>query len=84
MTVPEILQILSIALEAGAVILAVVIAVKKKLLAGWLFAFTFVIYVVYDSARLTGTNLPGVSLQVAFIIASLSALGALWLLFRKT
>jgi hypothetical protein len=83
MTVPEILQILSIALEAGAVVLAVVIAIKRKLLAGWLFALTFAIYVIYDSARLTGTNLPDTSLQVAFFVASLSALGALWLLFRK-
>jgi hypothetical protein len=84
MTPENILQFISVIIEAGACILGVAIAVRKKLVFGWLFALTFGIYVVFDMARIvSGSEGPDMILSGAFLIASLSAVAALWLIYRK-
>ena len=83
MTPADILQLVSIVIEAGACILSIALAVQKKLVFGWLFALTFGIYVIFDLARVTGSGVPDTSLAAAFLVASLSAIVALWLIYQK-
>jgi hypothetical protein len=47
------------------------------------FAFTFVIYVLYDLARLFHWNVGEGVLSVLFLLASVSALVAVWGLYKE-
>jgi hypothetical protein len=76
------LLIASIALEAAVAIVAVLAAVKgRPYLYG--LALTFAIYVLYDLGRLFGWNVDQGILSVLFLVASASALYAVWRLYRE-
>jgi hypothetical protein len=76
------LLIASIALEAAVAIVAVLAAVKgRPYLYG--LALTFAIYVLYDLGRLFGWNVDQGILSVLFLVASASALFAVWRLYRE-
>jgi lipopolysaccharide export LptBFGC system permease protein LptF len=82
MSLSALIQPVSIAIEVLVVLAAILIAVRKGRPYGWLIALTFAIYVIYDSARFTGAALSGDLLAVLFLIASVSALGAVWMMYR--
>lgn len=72
----EILPIVSIVLEAVIALLALVVAFRgRPYMAG--FAVTFGIYVYYDLARHYEWQVSGSLLSVVFLIATLTALGAM-------
>ena len=75
--------ILSIILEGAVAVLAFMTARKRK---PYLYGltFTFVVYVLYDVARVVGVNVQGGVLSVLFLLASLSALIAAWGLYQET
>ena len=73
---------LSIALELAVAIIAAVAASKgRPYLYG--LAFTFAVYVLYDAGRLLGWNVGKGVLSVLFLLASASALYAVWGLYRE-
>ena len=75
------LLIASIVIEAGVAIAAMLVAVKgRPYLYG--LALTFAIYVLYDLGRLLGWNVEKGILSVLFLLASASALFAVWGLYR--
>ena len=75
------LLIASIALEVAVAVVAVLVALKgRPYLYG--LAFTFAIYVLYDLGRLLGWNVEKGVLSVLFLVASASALFAVWSLYR--
>jgi len=75
------LLIASIVLEAAVAIVAMLVAVKgRPYLYG--LALTFTIYVLYDLGRLLGWNVEKGILSVLFLLASASALFAVWGLYR--
>lgn len=75
------LLIASIALEVAVAIVAVLVALKgRPYLYG--LAFTFAVYVLYDLGRLLGWNVEKGILSVLFLLASASALVAVWGLYR--
>ena len=77
------LQMLSIVLEGAVAVLGVMMAGRHKKAYGWGFALTYLIYVVYDIARLTMKSaLPENLLHVMFFAATLSMLWAVWKLYR--
>lgn len=76
-----ILQSLSIIIEALIVVLSLFIAKRKSY--GFLFALTFLIYVLYDSSNLFSWGIPGFLTEILFFIASLSALLAIYLIFKE-
>ena len=82
MSLSALIQPVSIAIEVLVVLAAILLAVRKGRPYGWLIALTFAIYVIYDSARFTGAALSGDLLAVLFLIASASALGAVWMMYR--
>ena len=73
--------IISIVLEAAVAILAILAARKGKPYVYGL-AITFGAYVLYDLARLLGWNVEQGVLSGVFLLASISALVAVWGLFR--
>ena len=75
------LLIASIIIEAAVAIAAMLVAVKgRPYLYG--LALTFTIYVLYDLGRLLGWNVEKGILSVLFLLASASALFAVWGLYR--
>ena len=75
------LLIASIVIEAAVAIVAMLVAVKgRHYLYG--LALTFTIYVLYDLGRLLGWNVEKGILSVLFLLASASALFAVWGLYR--
>ena len=77
------LLIVSIGLEVAVAVVAALAALKGR---PYLFglALTFAIYVLYDLGRLLGRNVEGGILSVLFLVASASALYAVWGLYRDT
>lgn len=82
MSLSALIQPVSIALEVLVVIAAVLLALRKGRPYGWLLALTFAIYVLYDSAGFTGAAISVDLLAVLFLVASASALGAIWMMYR--
>jgi hypothetical protein len=73
---------ISIALELAVAVIAAVAASKgRPYLYG--LAFTFAVYVLYDTGRLLGWNVEGGVLSVLFLLASASALYAVWGIYRE-
>jgi hypothetical protein len=73
--------IISIILEAAVAVLAILAARKGKPYVYGL-AFTFGAYVLYDLARLLRWNVEQGILSGVFLLATISALIAVWGLFR--
>lgn len=74
--------IAAIALELAVAVIAAVAANKgRPYLYG--LAFTFAVYVLYDTGRLLGWNVAGGVLSVLFLLASGSALYAIWGIYRE-
>ena len=74
--------ILSIVLEAAVAIIAVLAARRRKPYLYGL-AFAFGAYVVYDLARLLHWDVQEGILSVLFLLATVSALFAVWGLYRE-
>ncbi|HKA99777.1 MAG TPA: hypothetical protein VKD02_03330 [Methyloceanibacter sp.] len=76
------LLLASIALEVAVAVIAAIAAMKgRPYLYG--LAFTFAVYVLYDSGRLLGWNVEAGVLSVLFLLASASALYAVWGIYRE-
>ena len=74
--------LLSIVLEAADVIIAVLAAQKQRPHLYGL-ALTFMIYVFYDLARFLGWNVEHGVLSSLFLVATVSALYAVWALYKE-
>jgi len=75
------LLIASIILEAAVATIAVLVARQGRPYIYGL-AFTYAAYVCYDLARWLGWNVEGPLYAVLFLLASISALIAVWGLYR--
>ena len=77
----EIIQFLSVALEAIIAVLCLLAAMERKYLYG--FVLTFAIYVWYDLARFLSWNISSDVSSIVFLVGTLAALYSVWSLFRK-
>jgi hypothetical protein len=75
------LLIASIIVEAAVAVIAIMAARQGRPYMYGL-AFTFAAYVVYDLARWLKWNVEGPLYAVLFLLASISALAAVWGLYR--
>ena len=75
------LLIVSIVVEAAVAVIAIMVARHGRPYMYGL-AFTFAAYVVYDLARWLKWNVEGPLYAVLFLLASISALVAVWGLYR--
>jgi len=80
----NILDLLSILLEAVATVICVLIATQKRKTWGWCLALTFAVYVGYDLARFMGWNAVPIILYIGFFIASVSAVWAVWQIYKSS
>ena len=80
----ETLQLISITLEFIIVVVSLLLAIQKRRVYGWGFAITFAIYVFYDLANLYGWEVNAALLSVSFLAATLSALLAIQMLYKKS
>jgi len=78
----ENLQYVSIIIEVIIAIMGLTIVFKKKKNYGYGIFLTFAIYVFYDYAKLTGLSTSKNVLYVMFFIASLSALWAVYMMYK--
>ena len=74
--------LLSIVLEAAVAIIAVLAAQKQRPHLYGL-ALTFMIYVFYDLARFLGWDVEHGVLSSLFLVATVSALYAVWALYKE-
>lgn len=79
----NIVQLISITMEFAIAILALLMGVQKKKAYGYGFAVTFGIYVFYDLARLFAFTVPEGVLTAIFFVATVSALFAVWDLYKE-
>lgn len=77
------MQILSILVEIIIVIVAIKTAQLKKKSYAYGFAVTFAIYVIFDSVREFRVQVPQSLLDILFLIATVSALWAMWKLYKS-
>ena len=77
----NLLNVLSLLLEAGVALTGLWIGLAGKKLYGYLIALTFLIYVVYDLSRFMNAKLPGHDL--IFLIASASIFSAVWIIGKQ-
>ncbi|MCQ1537459.1 hypothetical protein FTO68_00410 [Methanocalculus taiwanensis] len=80
MALAEMLTPVSIAIQLIIVILGCYAGFKMKIQAGFLFALTFLLFAVYDMTSMMGYG--DDTLAIINIIASLSALGGIYLLVK--
>jgi hypothetical protein len=76
------LLVISIFLEAGIAVLAVLAARQGRPYIYGL-AFTFIVYVIYDLARFMQWQVEGPVLSGLFLLATIAALIAIWGLYRN-
>lgn len=74
--------IISIVLEAAVAVVAI-LAARKRTPYLYGLAFTFGIYVLYDLARVMQINVQEGILSALFLLATVSALVAVWGLYRS-
>jgi hypothetical protein len=79
----EVLQLISIILEAIIVLIGIAIALAKKAALGWGFALTFGIYVFYDLAQYMHWQTDQTVLRGLFFFATLSAFWAVWSVYKQ-
>jgi len=77
-----IIHYISISLEAVIVIISLLAAIIKKKYYCYGFALTFAIYVFYDLINLKNVDMSETVLSF-FFIATLSALWAVWMIYKE-
>ena len=78
----DIFKLISIILEAVIVFILLYAAIGKQRICAWGMALTFSIYVFYDLVDLFGLNISKNILSPLFLIATISALWAVWKMSR--
>lgn len=79
----EILQLISIIIEAFIVLIGIAMALHKKATLGWCFALTFGIYVFYDLAQYLHWQTDATVLHSLFFVATISAFWAIWSVYKQ-
>jgi hypothetical protein len=79
----NVLQIISIILEAVVAVFGIMLALSKGKSYGWFIALTFAIYVFYDIANLIPLNVSIHLLYPIFFVATVSILWAVWRILRE-
>ena len=79
----NILQYISILIEVVIAVFGILIAFKRKKNYGFGIFFTFLIYTLYDLAKLTALNVSSTLLSFLFFLATLSAFWTVCILYKE-
>lgn len=77
------LQTFSIILEMAVAILGLLLWLQRHKITGAYIFLTFSVYCFYDLVKLWGLGVPELILRISFAVASVSALIAVWRLYRN-
>jgi hypothetical protein len=83
MDVPGIIQLIATLTEVVIALVAFLIAWKKKKTWGWFITVTFGLFVVFDLARIFALEVSADKYALVLLIACLSMLYAMWLLWNE-
>ncbi len=83
MDVSGVIQLIASLAEAFIALVAIRIAVQKKKAYGWYIAITFGLFVVFNSIRVFTLGMPAELDALVFLIAGISMLYAVWLLWNE-
>lgn len=83
MQLPDILQLIAVIVEAAVAVLSVLIAVRKKKMYGWCIAVTFALFVIFDISRLFLVPVSDAIHALVFLVACVSMLYAVWLVYTE-
>jgi hypothetical protein len=82
MDVPGTIQLVATLIEVVIALIAFLIGWQKKRLYGWLIAVTFGLFVIFDLARIFALEVAADKYALLLLIACLSMLYAMWLLWK--
>ncbi len=77
------IQLIATLAEVVVALVAVLIASKKKKLYGWFIAITFGLFVIFDLARIFALEVSAERHALVLLIACLSMLYAVWLMWNE-
>ena len=83
MDIPGTIQIVASLAEVFVALTAILIAVRKKKVYGWFIAFTFGLFVVFNIVRVFALGVPEELDALVFLIAGLSMLCAICLMWTE-
>jgi len=76
-------QFIASLVEVAVALIALLIATKRKKTYGFFIAFAFCLLVVFNFARIFALEVPAVWDSMVFLIAGLSMLCAIWLVWKE-
>jgi len=83
MDVSGVIQLIASLAEVFIALVAIRIAVQQKKAYGWYIAITFGLFVVFNSIRVFTLGMPAELDALVFLIAGISMLYAMWLLWNE-
>jgi len=82
MVFADVLQIIAVLLEIAVTVIAIVIAAWQKKSYGWFIAVTFGLFVFFDISRIFTLPVPDAAHALVFLVACISMVYGVWLLYR--
>ena len=83
MQVADLLQVIATLIEIVVAVVAVLIAVQKKKVYGWFIALTFALFVIFDVGRIFALDVSADLHSLIFLIACVSMVYAVWLIYKE-
>jgi hypothetical protein len=83
MDVPASIQLIATLVEVVIALFAGLIAWKKKKLYGWFIGITFGLFVIFDLARIFALDASAEHHALVLLVACLSMLYAVWLIWKE-
>ena len=77
------IQLIATLAEVVVALIAILIAVQKKKTFGWFIGITFTLFVVFDLARIFAIAMSAELHALVLLIACLSMVCAVWLLWKE-
>jgi len=83
MEIADLIQIIAILIECAVVVVAALIATRKKKVYGWFIALTFALFALFDVIRIVFMyGLSGIHAGL-LLVACASMMYAVWLMYRE-
>jgi len=83
MDIPGTIQLAATLIEVAIAVIACLIAWKKEKVYGWFIGITFALFVLFDLARIFALDVSGDQHALILLIACLSMLYAVYLIWKK-
>jgi len=84
MQLSDSVQLIATLVEVVIAVLALLIAIRKKKMYGGFIAITFALFVIFDIDRIFSLNISASLHGFIFLIACLSMLYAVWLMWKES